>query len=1301
MEAVGRGRAIEVDMDGDRDLLFGLLAFQAGAIDAGQLAETVAGLDDPARTVGVGETLAARGTLTDEQSRAVGRMVEEALARHGGDPAATLAATVDGRSLDALRSRGALPPALAEAAGAGGDETVAEPAGHVLISTLDRGDGPGTESRDHRYALTRLHAKGGMGQVWKARDVALGRDIALKELRPESAGDSAVWSRFLYEAKVTARLEHPGVVPVYEMGGGESPYYTMRFVKGRTLSEATRAYHKLREAGAADADVELVRLLSAFVSVCLAIDYAHSRGIIHRDLKGQNVVLGDFGEVIVLDWGLAKQVGADRSAGLPAAAAPPSDPEAATIGVDAAELATLPFDPPPEGLDAPADPDATIAAGPSLATPAAPIGPDRESGAGPEGTMQGQLLGTPAYMAPEQASGRHGLVDFRTDVYGLGAILYEILAGQPPFLAKRASEILRMVVDEPPAPARSLNPAAPPDLQAACLKALAKDRDDRYATAGDLARDVQRHLADEPVSAFDEPWPRRAARWARKHRTAVAAAGVLLVASTVASGIGTVIVDRWRDEAEAQGALARSTVDDMYARVGESWLEDRLDPIQKEFLEKAVAFYEGRAKGDDDAPDVRLEHGRTLRRVADVYAKFGRFDEAEKAYRRSLDRLRPLVVSNKGDREARREVASTADRFAEALFRRDRLDDAAPLFAEAEDLSRPLALPDDAAADDRRLLARVLRGRGQLLRRKGDLAAAGPAYAEACTLLEKARAGDPASAEVRGELAQSEDFLARCRRETGDLAAAEAASRKAYGLLDGLVAEYPTIPRHREALARTCAELGWFAYEDARLDEAETLWGRGWREASRLAEDYPDRPEYTLNLAGAATNYGGVLVDLGRVREAEPILRRAVELNSGLAERSPDDRQVRFDLAKCRFNLGYLLLKRGRIDEAVAEIEKARDLNATLVAERPDVPRNRHYQATYLRRLGEALDAAGRPGGEAAYREALALLEKLTADHPDNAAYRLDLARCLTGLGNQQVAAGKLPEAEATFVAGLAALDALAAGREKPGTDVLRETSTVLSNLGSTRQGAGAGDAEGPIRRAVAISEELARREPPADEDLEALAVARITLAEALRARGAADEAAPLFAQAVEGMKGLAARTPASPDRHFYLGYMLAKQAAAAPRPEDARAALQEAVAHDRRAVELTSGRNPTYRELLVEAMTALADADLKLADYDDARKVAMEIPRESAAPGPGCVAAARLLARLAAQARGDEALEAPRRDALERQGLSGAVLLLREALDADPKLDADVKADPAFKDLLARAEFQLLLGSLASPTPR
>ena len=286
------------------------------------------------------DLLVDRGRMTDEQRTEIERAVARELATHGGDSRATLAATMDGRTLDAIGDAAAARRAFEFRIESPGGKKPDERDLKVL-GVLSPGE---HESRD-RYTLTHLHAKGGMGRVWLARDGALGRQIALKYLRPDQAGNSVLCSRFLYEAKITAQLEHPGIVPVYEVGSGEVPYYTMRFVKGRTLTEAIRGYHKKRVAGTADS-VDLVALLSSFVGVCHAVAYAHSRGVIHRDLKGQNVVLGDFGEVIVLDWGLAKRVGPDpgEAAGAVVEDASPDPAVAAalTLGAGSDESAGLP-----------------------------------------------------------------------------------------------------------------------------------------------------------------------------------------------------------------------------------------------------------------------------------------------------------------------------------------------------------------------------------------------------------------------------------------------------------------------------------------------------------------------------------------------------------------------------------------------------------------------------------------------------------------------------------------------------------------------------------------------------------------------------------------------------------------------------------------------------------------------------------------------------------------------------------------------------------------------------------------------
>jgi PAS domain S-box-containing protein len=411
-------------MDTDRNLLFGVLALQADLIDPAQFIEACL-LWTTRKEEPLVDLLLGRGWIEPADRAHIEYLLERKLQKHGGSARASLAA---------------LPEDVKCSLAALGDEDIQRSlAGGPLpegssVTTIDHVPAPA-----ERYCRLRLHATGGIGRVWLAHDSDLGRDVALKELRPERAGHATLGARFLQEAQITGQLEHPGIIPVYELvraKDGRQPFYTMRFVKGRTLSAAARAYHDRRPAGQDDS-LEFPALLNAFVTVSNTVAYAHARGVIHRDLKGQNVILGNFGEVVVLDWGLAKLVGQ------------------------------------PEG-EAPA--------------PAVVLD---EAGADSGYTVPGQALGTPAYMAPEQAEGRLDRIDRRTDIYGLGAILYEILAGAPPFTGGSTEEVLRKVREEEPAPPRHLWPEVPPALEALCLRALAKQPEDRPGAAADLAHEVQ------------------------------------------------------------------------------------------------------------------------------------------------------------------------------------------------------------------------------------------------------------------------------------------------------------------------------------------------------------------------------------------------------------------------------------------------------------------------------------------------------------------------------------------------------------------------------------------------------------------------------------------------------------------------------------------------------------------------------------------------------------------------------------------------------------------------------------------
>lgn len=315
-----------------------------------------------------------------------------------------------------------------------------------------------------RYEMREKVGEGGMGAVFRVRDQELGRDVALKVVRGDVvAGDAA--DRLVREARIIAGLEHPGIVPVHDVGTLRDGrlYYVMKLVRGQRLDEALGL------------DTPLGDRLRAFQRICETVAFAHAHGVIHRDLKPQNVMVGAFGEILVLDWGVAKIVG-DREV---RTAAPPPSATGGTPGRTSS-------------------------------------GEDTRTRA----TATGVLLGTPAFMAPEQARGEVHALDKRTDVFALGAILYFLLTGRAPAEDAGGLEGLRGGPYDPPSP-RAANPSVPRPLASICRRALAGEPGLRYAGADELAADVARFLNRQPVTAHRETVIERAARLARNYRTAI------------------------------------------------------------------------------------------------------------------------------------------------------------------------------------------------------------------------------------------------------------------------------------------------------------------------------------------------------------------------------------------------------------------------------------------------------------------------------------------------------------------------------------------------------------------------------------------------------------------------------------------------------------------------------------------------------------------------------------------------------------------------------------------------------------
>lgn len=315
-----------------------------------------------------------------------------------------------------------------------------------------------------KYLVIHKLGSGGMGTVYLAQDVDLGRKVAVKVMN-EADRTGALASRMTREARIVALLEHPSIVPIHDVGMLDDGrvFYAMKLVQGKRLDEFASGASSLSD------------LLRIFQKVCEAVAFANARGVIHRDLKPENIMVGPFGEVLVMDWGVAKVLGDGR---VDVAAATDDGIELRALD-DADLIATLP-----------------LAVG--------------QSG----DTSGGTVIGTPAYMAPEQAMGKIELLDQRSDGYALGAILYFLLTGRGPFEATRSGQATR---ERPPRP-RQINQKIPRAIEAVCLRAMSDRREDRYASAEEIASDVVRFLDGEPVLAYPENIFEKAGRWLAKNR---------------------------------------------------------------------------------------------------------------------------------------------------------------------------------------------------------------------------------------------------------------------------------------------------------------------------------------------------------------------------------------------------------------------------------------------------------------------------------------------------------------------------------------------------------------------------------------------------------------------------------------------------------------------------------------------------------------------------------------------------------------------------------------------------------------
>jgi tetratricopeptide (TPR) repeat protein/tRNA A-37 threonylcarbamoyl transferase component Bud32 len=710
-----------------------------------------------------------------------------------------------------------------------------------------------------RYELLEIVGRGAVGVVYRARDVELGRIVAVKVPRPDRIASRAAADRMLREARIAAGLRHPNIVPIYDAGrDGETLYLVSAFVRGVTPAR--------RSAGGRLNFREAARLVAEAAE---ALHYAHGLGVIHRDLKPSNLLVDADGRAHVLDFGLARSSSADGGETL---------------------------------------------------------------------TVDGQILGTPAYMAPELARGEARRVDARCDVYGLGVVLYELLTGERPFRGQGRMVLIQVLEDEP-RPPRRLDDGVPRDLETICLKAMAKEPAWRYPTAQAMADDLGRFLRGEPVQA--RPLGAMGRLWRRCRRkpaTAVMAASLIL---SVAVGLAGISWQWRRAEAQAlanerQRARAWAAFNRAHAavlaftRLG----QDRAlrspegEQARGELLRTALDYYRDVVRACRDDPSLLAEMATACQEVAEVQ----RIAEAPpedslRAAGQAVEVWESLARDHPDRLEFRSHLAEAHRRRAVLLLLIHRPDEALHAYAQAGALCRALIHDDPSEPAYRADLARVEVDLGVLHKKSGRREEALAAFRRARALYEGMDREAAVSPEHREALASCLYYIAEILRPavpTKEVADALARCRE---LMDGLLRERPTHFDFLVIQAKAVFQTGGLLRDQGRASEALDAYRSAESRFAQLVATIPNAPNFRRDRGASRHSQGSLLAELGRIDEAIAAYRSAIADREELRRLQPDAPDVRRDLAGSWRNLGEVLEIQGRREEAVAAFQAADELS--------------------------------------------------------------------------------------------------------------------------------------------------------------------------------------------------------------------------------------------------------------------------------------------------------------------------------------------------------------------------------------
>jgi tetratricopeptide (TPR) repeat protein len=777
------------------------------------------------------------------------------------------------------------------------------------------------------YELAEEIGRGGMGIVYRARDSALDRDVAVKLLSDRYPPNSQAAQRFLNEARITGQLQHPGIPAVHQVGTlpDGRPFLAMKLIKGSTLEEILK--HRSKPVD------DHGRMLTVFEAACQAVGYAHAHRVIHRDLKPANVMVGAFGEVQLMDWGLAKVLGKDA----PTKADPTSDEQT---------LAWTEVSPTPEAASH---------------------------------TQAGSLVGTPAYISPEQAGGETERIDERADVFGLGALLTVILTGKPPYVAESPESVRLLAVRGKLEECYGRLDAcgAEPELIALCKRCLAFEPTYRPCDGGAVAQAVadlrsaaeeRARIAERDKAAADA----RAEEQGRKRRWQYAAAAAVVFALT-AGILGLVFylheqaranTDLAAKNTELEAAnererqrfsLAVDAIGLLTGNIGQDLLlqQKEFDGLRTRLLKGAADFY-GKLESqlrDRNDPASRAALARAYFELGELTDNIGSKDDALAIHRKALAIRRDLSGTAGADMETRLDVGRSLGRMGTLLLETG--DPAGGLRAFEEQLTVALELEKESPHDEVRIvLAQGQLGTGNVLYRIGKAADALVSYEKAGGIQKNLADAHPAITQFQNDLAKTFHYTSRVLIQMGKPSEALGKVQAARAIQQKLADAHSNASEFQFELAKSHHEIGWQLYLLGKTAEGLASGHAARTIFQKLADAHPAVTEFQFQLAESHNEIGELLYTSGKQAEGLASVQAGQVIFKKLADDHPTVPKYRIELMYSYTSGADALRRLGRREEAKAACQAAIAEAQVLVQDQPTLLANRSVMAWSLRVLG-------------------------------------------------------------------------------------------------------------------------------------------------------------------------------------------------------------------------------------------------------------------------------------------------------------------------------------------------------------